>query len=159
MNLRITPYEISVLSINKNGRIYIIPFSVIIERFAQRILERSCRTIGYSNTYCHTTRQLRMGTNVPIVFSITFTTLGSPCTIIRPGKTIQSQELSVVCPVYHVRSRINSPLVHPEEICTRFINISIQIKRILNDQWGRIGSITSWNNWVLCICRSRKHQS
>ena len=61
--------------VNHDGWVYMVPFRIGIERFADSIAERSCRRIADSNTYRHSLGVATMGADVPIELTIALNTL------------------------------------------------------------------------------------
>ena len=87
VKMRITPIEISLtILIHPDGRVDIVPTSIIEKRFAQRILERTGRRICHSYADSHSARQFRVRTDIPVILTITFDGLCCPGTVVCPGK-------------------------------------------------------------------------
>ena len=139
--MRITPIEISLtLLIQPDGRVDIVPTSIIEKRFSQRILERTGRRISHSYADSHSARQFRVRTDIPVILTITFDSLCCPGTVVCPGKRTEVERRTMVCPVHHILGGIHTPFVHPEEVSLIFIMTGIYIETVSNNQRCWVGS-------------------
>ena len=88
----VTPEEpCLIIVVDKHCGVDMIPLAVLIERLSDGIAERTGRRVSYGHTYCHTSGDLRVGTDVPIEFAVSLNGLGSPGTIVGPGETLEVQ--------------------------------------------------------------------
>ena len=141
VKMRITPIEISLtILIHPDGRVDIVPTSIIEKRFAQRILERTGRRISHSYADSHSARQFRVRTDIPVILTITFDGLCCPGTVVCPRKRTEVERRTMVCPVHHILGGIHTPFVHPEEVSLIFIMTGIYIETVSDNQRCWVGS-------------------
>ena len=141
VKMRITPIEISLtILVHPDGRVDIVPTSIIEKRFAQRILERTGRRICHSYADSHSARQFRVRTDIPVILTITFDSLCCPGTVVCPGKRTEVERRTMVCPVHHILGGIHTPFVHPEEVSLIFIMTGIYIETVSDNQRCWVGS-------------------
>ncbi len=141
IEMRIAPIEICLpIIIYPDRRVDVIPLTIIKERFAECILERTRRRIAHGNTDGDTTTQLGVGADIPVVFTIALDGLCRPGTVIRPRKRTQVERRTMVCPVHHILGGIHTPFVHPKEVSLIFIMTGIYIETVSNNQRCWVGS-------------------
>ena len=128
-----------------------VPRTILKERLTDSILERSCRRIAHSHTDGHSPRQLRVGTDIPVELTITLDGLRGPGPIVGPRETLQGQGRTMVLPVHHILRRIDTPLLHPEEVSTIFVMASINIHSSVMYHWCRVAGAPSLHEGILCL--------
>ena len=159
IEMRIAPIEICLpIIIYPDRRIDVIPLTIIKERFAECILERTCRRIAHGNTDGDTTTQLGVGADIPVIFAISLDGLCRPGTVIRPGEGREVERRAMVGPVHHIFGRIDTPFVHPEEISPILIVSGIDIEGIPIHHRCRVGRQLGLYDRILRIhCCAQVH--
>ena len=153
VDLRIAPEDpgLSVV-VDHHRRIDVIPLAVLIQRFADGIAKRTRRRVGHSHTDSHATRDLRVGTDIPIVLAVALDGLRGPCTIIGPLKGIQTHQRTMIGPVHHVTRRVAAPLVHPEKVGIILIVTHIDIHLVATHHRSGVTRKPCLHNRILCHC-------
>ena len=157
VDARIAPIEPCLtIIINEHSGVNMIPTAIFIERLANGIAERTCGRICHSHTNRHTARETGMSTDVPIELTIALYALTRPCTIVCPTETFQSQRTSVICPVHHVGRTIDTPLLHPKEVCLVFIVPCIDIDPVTMYHRRGVAGKPCLHKRILCRCLQGK---
>ena len=141
-----------------------IPRTILEQRLADGILERSCRTVTHSYADGHTTRQFGVGTNIPIELPVALDGLRGPGTVVGPGETLQGEGRTMVLPVHHILRRIDAPLLHPEEVGAILVMTSINIHRTVVNHRSGVTCTPGLHKGVLrvgshCHCRNNGDKS
>ena len=159
IEMRIAPIEICLpIIIYPDRRVDIIPLTIIKERFAECILERTRRQIAHGYTDGDAATQLGVGADIPVIFAIALDGLCRPGTVIRPRKRTQVEWRTMVGPVYHIGGGIHTPLVHPEKVCPILIVSGIDIEGIPIHHRCRVGGQLGLYDWILRIhCCAQVH--
>ena len=158
ITLRIAPHQPGLpVVVYQDGWVDMVPRTVFEEGFSDGILERTGWRVAYSHADGHTVGNLAMGTDIPIELSVAFYCLCCPGTVIGPRETLQSQGRAVVGPVYHIHSRIDTPLLHPEEIGSVLVVAGIDIHATVMNHRCRVAGKPSLYKGVLCF-GSQSHE-
>ena len=126
------------VKVDEDGGVDIIPAAVVEERLAQGILERPGGRVGHGHADSHAIGQLGVGADVPIELAIALDALRGPGTVVGPAETGQTEQRPMVSPVHHVTAGIDTPFVHPEEVCMVFVMTGIDIHSVAIDHRCRV---------------------
>ena len=159
--------------VNQYGRVNIVPpatcpvrcHGITYQRFAYRILKRSCRRIAYRNSDCFPYVWLTtLYGSIIIKLAVFFHDLRCPSLPYSPTEISRLQYRTMVCPCLHIFCRIAKPFRNIEFLSTgcrvltfiKFIMTNIQIKRPIMNHRCRVGCKLIRNQRISHVLKCRK---